>query len=678
MDRPRPRKRYHAGMSVPRSRLLVVLLLAAAAGGCGRGPRHEEVWQDAGFIRHLPGSTEAVVSLHGTAGTWAPLVTAGRALLADPGLQAAWARTPAGRVAGPFLASPPVADFLGTLASSPHGEAFLAFGSGTASQLAALQQVQRLFAAARVRNLFTPEAASDLVPPEAASPGEEIPENLAEAAFTEVIVPLPPAMQEALENFVRHAAVPPVVAGFKLAPHDLRLPDLLESWARNLPDGIPRDQIDAGEQGPFTRVRLPVVSLVPREAAVRARDVLAANIGDPYAATGLIRDLLAKTTTLCFGRAHGYFLVTAGLEDPRGAWAADFADSLPAGGALDRLVPGPESGASAIVYADALVVSLAAAPPPVAEYLDAALESALEFAPAAKIRTLREAAAPLRRQAEELFHPRVAPLAGVVRRADGRWEAELFGGSLAPRLASVNATPLLGADDKIALLWNEHWEAGYAARLARFLAGVTAFAEAWLDALGPLFLADGARDRSGRLLGLLSETTAPLRGDGAGLFGKAFDPQVALAVGFEESPLPEMALGAGLRNHEAWQELRAAVAAGPADLDPAVAIRDRRWVLGSSTSFARLVADLPAPQRHGASVQSVRLALTPVARLAAAWADALQHDPSIAALTADLFPSDPATLRSVAQLLETGGHLAYEARWDGEVLHRSITLDPSP
>jgi hypothetical protein len=338
-------------------------------------------------------------------------------------------------------------------------------------------------------------------------------------------------MQEALENFVRHAAIPPVVAGLKLAPDDNRLPALLEAWVERLPEKIPRDKFSAGEHGEFTRVRLPVLSFVPREAAVRARDILAANIGDPYAATYLIRDLMAKSTTLCFGRARGYFLVTVGLDDPREALAPDFADSLPANGVLDRVAPRLGPGQAALLYADPLIVSLAAAPPPVGEYLDAAMESALEFAPSDAIRSLRTAAAPLRGQAEELFRPRVAALGGVVRETEGRWSAELFGGSLAPRLALGNARPLLAADPRMAVIWTEHWEADYAARVARFAAGASAFAEEWLETLGPVFLETGARDRMGWLLGMLAAAWRPLGGDTVNLLEKAVDHHVADRAG---------------------------------------------------------------------------------------------------------------------------------------------------
>jgi len=701
----------------------LLFAVALAVTGCDRGPRSEEAWRDTGFVRHVSSGTEAYLSLRQPAGKLSGLARAAAPLWSDPGMRASWSRSPAGKILEPFFAAPPTMPFLATVAASADEELFLAFGPGTATQLAALQQIKRLFEAARVRNLFTPMPVSDLVPPGVAGPTNEWPEDLEDAAFTEVMVPLPPAMQEALENFVRHAAIPPMVAGVKLAPEDERLPSFLADWVKQLPAKIPRDAFDAGEYGKFTRVRLPVMSVVPREAAVRARDFLAANIGDPFAATYIIRDLMGKTTTLCFGRAHGYFIVTVGLDDPRSALATRFEDSLPASGALDRLPALIGADNLALVYANALLVSLAAAPPPVAEYLDAALESALEFAPAGKIRQLREAAAPLRAQAEELFHPRVAPLSGVIREPDGRWQAELFGGSFAPRLSMENEAPLLATDGALALLWTEHWEPGYAGRLTRFASGVTAFADAWLDALGPVFLEDATRDRAGRLLGIFSATTAPFRGEDAALLEKALSNNVALAVGLDgimprapfapaaasRAVLPRAAIATGLLDREVLRKLREVMGAessgsglpmlpsavettsdsgavtfsypvplaGP-DLGPAVTLHDRRWVLGTSPSFTDLVATLPAPPRSRSSVQTIKVNTASAAAFANAWAAAMEDDPSVAELTSGLMPSDPVTLRAVAGLLQQCISLTYEARWEKDNLRRVISLDQAP
>jgi hypothetical protein len=693
-------------MSVLRPRLLAMLFLLAATAGCQRAPRSEQVWRDAGFVSRVPAATEAFLSLHG-ADRWKAVAEAWSPLLDDPGVREAWSRTSAGRITEPFGAETRLPAWRQALSSAAPEEAFVAFGPGTASQLAALQQVKRLFEAARVRNLFTPVPDADLVPRDGNDPSTELPDDLADAAFTEVMLPLPPAMQEALENFVRHAAIPPIVAGLKLAPDDDRLPALLEVWVDRLPEKIPRDKVNAGAHGEFTRVRLPVLSVVPREAAVRARDILAANIGDPYAATYIIRDLMAKSTTLCFGRAHGYFLVTVGMDDPRQALAEGFADSLPAKGALDRVAPRLGPGQAALVYADALIVSLAAAPPPVGEYLDAAMESALEFAPGDAIRSLRTAAAPLREQAKELFHPRVAALGGLVRETEGRWSADLFGGSLAPRLALGNARPLVAADSRMAVTWTEHWEADYAARVARFAAGVSAFAEKWLETLGPVFLEASARDRSGRLLGLLAAALQPFSGDSSGLLEKVFSHHVAMTVGLDgvtPAILPRIAVAAGLRDGQALGTLRAKIAetsvlplmaavdtapaggattyaypvplAGP-DLAPAITVDPKRWIFGTSPSFTAAVAALPEAPRGSSSVQSIRLATAPVAAFAESWAGALDQDGSLSAVTGDLLPSEPAMLRAAARLLRTPRLFSYEARWNDEVLHRVMTLEPA-
>ena len=706
-------------MPASRLRRLAVVLLVVVTAGCGRDPRSGQVWREAGFVRHLAAGTEACFSLQGRA-AWGPgWAEAWQPLLADPAWRTSWFQTPAGRIVESFLAAPEAAPLAAALLASSGDEVCVALGPGTAAQLAALQQVKRLFEAARIRNLFTPMPVSDLVPPEAATPAEEWPADLADAAFTEVMIPLPPAMQDALENFVRTAAIPPALIAFKASGDDPPLAAFLEKWVAGLPAAIARDRLEVPGHGPFTQLRLPVMSVVPRAAAVRARDILAANIGDPYAATYIIRDLLAKTTTLSFGRAHGYFVVSIGSDDPLAGLTAEFAGSLPAQGALDRVAPLLGRDNAALLYADPLVVSLAAAPPPVGEYLDAALESALEFAPAGRIRSLRETAAPLRVMAAELFEPRIAALSGVVRTTDHGWTAHLFGGSFAPRLALENATPLLAADRESAFLWTERWEENYAGRLLAFTAGVAAFADDWLEALGPVFLDDAARDRTGRLVGILAATAAPFRGEAVGLLEKAFHRDVALAVGLDgimppppfapaagaQAVLPRLAVGAGLRDRQALSELREKITtgadlawavpsetttkdglvtyayavplAGP-DLAPAVTLGHGRWILGTSPSFTTGVADLSRPARGDSSVQSIKAATAPFAAFATAWAAALEEDGNLSSLTAGFIPSDPATLRAAARLLQAPRHFHYEARWEKDILHRVITLQATP
>ena len=231
----------------------------------------------------MPASSEGFFWCRHPAATWPDIATPASPLLNDPGLRESWRGTAPGRLFNAWLEAPRTPEILAALAPVTNDEIFLALGAGTGSQLAALQQVKRLFEVARLRNLFTPRPAED-APPEENIPLESLPEDLAGAAFTEVITPLAPAMQEALEKFVRDAAVPPLLIGAKLPP-DSVLPRLVEEWVSTLPKKIPRDRVEAAEHGQFTRVRLPLTLLVPTNVAVRARDILAANIGDPYAAT---------------------------------------------------------------------------------------------------------------------------------------------------------------------------------------------------------------------------------------------------------------------------------------------------------------------------------------------------------------------------------------------------------
>jgi hypothetical protein len=705
-------------MPARRFRPTVALLLAVAAlSGCGRAPEPREVWGKAGFVAHLSARTEACLSIRGAA-AWGPSVTATWwPLVSGPARGDTWLRRPEGRLLEAFLQAPDTGALAAAVLASGGEEVCVAFGPGTAEQLASLQQVKRLFEAARIRNLFTPAPAADLFPPGADTPGDDWPEDLAVAAFSEVIVPLPPVMQEALENFVRHAAIPPVLAAFRSGDgENIPLAAFLEAWAAGLPDNIPRDRVEFPGHGAFTRVRLPVMSVVPREVAVRARDILAANIGDPSTATDLIRTLMAKTTTLCFGRTRGYFVISVGTGDPLRGLARDFADSLPAGGGLDRLTPllGPDH--AALLYADPLIVSLAAAPPPVGEYLDAALESALEFAPAGQIRALREAAAPLREEAAELFHPRVAALAGLLATGEDGWKAEVFGGSFAPRLATDNAVPLLAADGQVALLWTEHWEKGYAARLSVFAARAAAFADLWLEVLGPVFLDDADHDRAGRILGQLAGATAAFRHGAAPLLERAFDRGVALVVGLDgvmppppfapagEAVLPRVAVAADLRDPRALADLRQRLTADPAmaraepsgttaggsatftyplplagpDLSPSVSVGHGRWVAGSAPSFTAAVTTWPRAPREHASVQAIAATTAPFAALASAWAGAFAEETNLPCPPTDLIPADPATLRAVAALLQTPRRLVYETRWHQGTLHRVIRLQDVP
>ena len=619
---------------------------------------------------------------------------------------------------GAFLEAPRTPALLEVLAGASEHEVFIALGQGTGSQLAALQQVNRLFAAARLRNLFTPVLAED-APPEETVPLEELPEDLGSAAFTEIMVPLPPAMQETLEKFVREAAIPPVLIGMKI-PDDSPLPRLLEDWTASLPEKLPRDRVDAGAHGPFTRVRLPVTMLVPTNVAVRARDILATNIGDVYAATYIVRDLLSKVTTLGFGRMHGHFVISIGTESGVPVLSDSPDRSLVGAPPVQRLEPLLGDGADILFYANPLVVSLAAAPPPVAEYLDAALEAALEFAPAQTIDPLRKAAGPLREQAAELFRPRFSAVSGVLRQKDESWQAELFGGSLAPRLALGNAAPLFAPAAGVDLLWTENWEEGYAGRLVDFTAGLAAFSAEWIEALGPVFLDEKRKAIAGSILGTVGGPMEQLQQSAGKLIEGALGPQFALAVSFdgamppppmlpaaaEQAILPRVAVAAALRNREAlalgWEELTGssksnaawpaavqsqdpagtvsyeyALPLGGPDLGASVTIAGNRWILGTSRPFTLEVAALPAANGKTA-VQSIAFHTAPLATFAAAWSAALTADATLASVTAGLIPDESSTLAAMAEVLKTPRRFNYEATWDQDMLHRRVELSPAP
>ena len=704
---------------------LLPLLLAAllAPAGCQKRTVDEtppappaDPWAACEFIRYVPSDAEAFLWLRSPAETWRAVFPAWKPLWNDEGTRRWWQGTTTGRLTGAFLEAPRTPALLEALATAVEKDAFVVLGQGTGSQLAAWQQVDRLFAAARLRNLFTP-VLPDEAPPEEEVPLEEMPDDLTSAAFNEVIVPLPPAMQETLEKFVREAAVPPIVIGMKISP-DSPLPRLLEEWVASLPEKLPRDRVETEMHGAFTRVRLPVTMLVPTNVAVRARDILATNIGDVYAATYIVRDMLAKVTTLSFGWIHGHFVISVGMESGVPVLAASPEASLTGVSPLPRLEQFLGSGADAVFYANPLVVSLTAAPPPIAEYLDAAVEAALEFAPAKTIDPLREAAAPLREQAGELFRPRFSAVSGVVRQMDGSWQAELFGGSLAPRLALGNTAPLFAENDDVDLLWTENWEDGYACRLIDFSTGLAAFSADWTEALGPVFLDEKRKTLADTVLRAIGGPMETLRQGAGKLIEGALGPQFALAAAFdgtmppppvlpaaaEQAILPRVAVGAALRNREAlalgWEEMSAAgksawpapaetretngavsyryaLPLGGPDLGAAVTIAGSRWILGTSQPFTAGVAALPAADGKTA-VQSISLRTTALASFAAAWSAALTADPSLSTFTAGLVPADPETLSAAAEVLKTPRQFRYEARWDNDILHRTIDLSPVP
>jgi hypothetical protein len=660
-----------------------------------------------------PRNSEGFLLLRRAGPLWNGLPPEWRQLADDPGLRSAWLQSPWGRIASAVVPDPSRAGQI--LSEATAGDAFVLLGPGTATELAAVQQVKRLFEAARLRNLFTPPPPAD-VPPEAPDPLDSGSASLEEAAFTEVMVPLPPAMEAALQKFVETAKIPSVILGAEL-PTESPLPAELSAWVDKLPAQIKRGTFEF-EGATFVRADVLVANLIPREAAVRARDLLAANIGDPYSATLLVRKLLGKQTTLSFGRARGFFLVTVGSPEGMPQLAGSAEESLAATPDLQRVAGFAGPGTAAIFHADALIAALAAAPPPVDEYLDAALESALEFAPTRRIQPLRESASALRSLAGELFQPRVSAATGIALREGDAWTAEVFGGSFAPRLAAENARLLLGDDPAFALLWNEHWEEGYARRLLGFGGLLAAFSSDWLDALGPDFLETG-QPAAGSLLRALQAPASRLAAVDPVLWDGAVGREVALALDLSglmpgapllpeaagRAVLPRLAIAARMGEPEALSDIWSALTApaednplaswpaadsetrpdgsarhsfplplGGPDLGLAVVVGKDRWVLSSSPGFAETVVDAPGADGTRA-IQTVTLRTASLAPFATAWAAAMEADPSLAGWLPWFIPSDPATLRAAAAALQTPRRFHYEARWESEALHRSMRLE---
>ena len=686
-------------------RVLAPLLLAASVlpAGCGRQTPTAQPEQ-AGFALNVPKDAEGFVTIHQPARCWREISAAWSPLLNDPSARESWARTPAGRLLEPVVSRQAAAEWTVALQDACNEEVFVMLGQGTAAQLASLQQVKRLFEAARLRNLFTPGAPVGTHTPDAEA-GDTASDDLPQAAFTEVIVPLPPAMEEALQRFVREFAIPPILLGAKLGA-DAALPPLLEKWASGLPEKIQRDKVTIAPHGEFTRIRLPLALVVPRESAVRARDMLAANIGDPYTATYIVRDLLAKTTIVCFGRIGPYFVLSAGTNDGLPTLAANPADSLAAMPLISRLAHGAETRTAALFYADPIMVSLAATPPPIGEYLDAALESALEFAPADRIRPLREAAAPLRVQAEELFRPRISAAAGMACATTNGWRAEMFGGSFAPRLAMENASPLLPADPGIALVWNERWEKDYSAKLLHFAASAAKFAGDWFDALGPVFLDESQLARARAILAIIRPSDAAQLEKASRLLCSGLGRDTAFALSLGDTQLPRAAIAANVENRSDLDAAWTALASGPSpprlpapttsqlpdggtlhtlpvptsdpDLSPGLAIDNDLWALGTSSPFVRSLVAMPGESKREKSVQSVIVRTTPLAAFAGKWANPGKDDTSAASVVGTFLPRDPKTLSAVAEILRTPRLFEYSARWEKDTLHRVFELSPAP
>jgi hypothetical protein len=707
---------------VPRlPRLSVAALgLALIATACDQPKPAADPWGNAGFIRHVRADAEGFLSIRRPAVALEALRPAWDALSGDKAVQAAWERSTWGTIFDGIRSVPEATQLAAAVPFATTDEVFVVLGPGTAGQLADLQRIKRLFDAASIRNLFTPPGST---PPEAPEAELFPQDDLNAAAMSEVLVPMPPAMEAALKKFVQDAAVPPVMLGIRLPAGDNALPDFLDGWVKRLPEKVPRDTVRVEPFGDFTRVRVPVASLVQREPALRARALLAAHIGDPFTATYIIRDLLAKTTVVTFGRVHDCFVVTLGADSVEPFIEGNFDQSLAATPDLGHLRPllGPDVAAT--FYASTLITGLAASPPPVGEYLDAALDAALEFAPAERIRPLREAAATLRTEADALFQPRVSATAGLVRKDGPAWRADLFGGSLAPRLASANAPALLASAPAMALLWTEHWQDGYAPRLVDFGGDVASFTADWLDALGPVFLDPAKLARARALIRAIEPPADTIRQSAADLLGRALGNDVALAVSLDgrmpgppfvdaaaaKAGLPRLAIAAGLRDRTAldslWSEIRTAKEsslgrpwpapissaltnggvtysyplplAGP-DLAVAAAVANNRWVLGTSEPFTRVLAAADPASGDKPSVQAVRLRTRALGAFTASWAEALAANPTLASLVPPPLPSDPGTLKAMAAFLSAPHLFDYAARWEDNTLHRTLSITAEP
>lgn len=696
--------------------VLILAALAVSLAGCGPRQPREVVWQDAGFVRHAGAGTEAFLSLKRPGEMWHCLAETARPLLEDQAVEDAWSKSAWASVTRATFADLDHDKWEQALDEASKEEVFIAFGSGTAEQLASLQQIKRLFEAARLRNLFTPALLSEVAPGHAPAP-DVAAGSPEEAALSNVGIPLPPAMEAALEKFVSGASVPPVTLGAKIPDHGAKLPERLNAWALALGgDPASSDTIADGPYKGFTRVRTHVARLVPREAAVRARDLLGAEIGDAYAATRIVRALLSKPAVICFGHTRGYFLVCVSPTDTPPPLADNFASSLAATQELARVADmlGPQT--RGVFHANTLLVSLAAAPPPVGEYLDAAIDSAVEFAPAERIRPLKDAATKLRSQAEAAFRSRTAAATGLLQNEESMWKIEMFGGSVAPRLAKENGAPLLDGTPAGGLLWCERWETGYTGQLAQLASGLAQFAADWTETLGPTFLDPRTLAQTKAAIALGAKPVQRLGLVPPAKWDLALGPDRALAVVFDgvmpppplmsvgaaKALLPRVAVAANVKNPAALDEVLAsatpdnlgaaaetklpgggtckefAVPFGGPDLSPAAAREKGLWILGTSAYFVRALAEQNQDHQGAPCVQSINLGTAPMAAFLSAWADAVDTDPSLASLPRGLLPSKVSTLRAAAEVLRIPRKIGLEMRWEGQEIRRTIRVAPGP
>lgn len=674
--------------------------------GCDQKPPATPSWDNAGFVTHVPRDTEGFLSLQKPMKHWRHLQPMWNTFLSDPALQASWRKSPWGQIAGTITSSETLAPLGRAILEADSDEYIFILQRGAATPLAAALQMQRLFKSARLQNLFTPSPAENI---SSELPTKSHADSLEAAAFTDISVPLTPAMEEALKKIVKDISVPPFLVGIKLHAKDESLPKAFKTWAEALSDKFLREKFVLAPHGEFTRVRTQIAYLLPKGAAQRGRDALAATIGDPYTATDLLRTFISKPIVISFGEAFGYFFVMIGPDNASPVFAENFETSLAALPAMAPLASQSPSKIAALFYADALLVGLSVPPPPLQKYLDAALVTALEFAPAEHVESLSTSATTLQRQTDALFHPLVAAVSGTITREESGWNADVFGGPLPPRLAQENGRPLLEMNPDWALLWTEYWQDDYSGNLLQFAGNLSAFAAQWTTDLGPLILDPKKSAWIEKLLHVLQESSAHLAQIEPTSWDTAFDRRRALALAFDKatptagkSLWPRVALMAGIQDRKVLGENGAALASSlwhpthtnslpsggisyefswPSEKPNeglTVTLENQRWILGFPSSFTQTLGEAPTPLRGTDSLQRIYLTTVPWAALATTWADAIEADPSLAIYLPDFLPHNPQTLRTTAILLQEPYQLRYEARWEGKLLHRTIQLSPHP
>lgn len=635
-----------------------LLLPAACRRNMPEAPK-DDAWTHAGFVSQVPADAEAFLLLHKPREIFTELSQLLTPATNDPALRKLWQKSPWWQIAAEFHQAPAAAPLWPALQEAVQHEFFVVLGTGAAAQLSDTQQIARFFAAARLRNLFTPgaEMMTDLDP----VPLEPT-EDWSEAAFTEVMTPLPPAMEEALEKFVRNAAVPPLMLGAKI-PDDSLLPTTVRTWMASLPPQIPRDVVAFPPHGDFTRVRIPLSLLVPSSAAVKTRDILAAQIGDPYRASHIVRQLLSSTTVIASGRIGEYFVVTAGTDDGRPLLAANPARSLAAVPIVQNLQPWQGANTAALVYAAEPLVRQASRPPPLHEYLDAAMESAYEFAPSDRIKPLQTDAAELRRQIYHLFTPHVAPLAAALLREDRTWTWQSFGGSLSSRFARKNATPVFSTAAPVPVVWNENWQPEYAGQFLNFIGGVTNFISTWVEALRGVFPEQSAISALPQL---------PVTPETAIWINEAISPQFGLVANTNGADaLPSFAIAAAVRDSDAWSS------GAPAWLSGTMLVNDRA-LFALPPTYAPTAATFASSEGSFAGVQFVRMETAPLADSLSAWSAFLRTDSNHLTTVSDHWLVDPEAIDSLATLLRTPRRITAATFWEEEILRRTFTLEPTP